>query len=153
METQAEPQNEVIDLNYDVTEADVARPILQGGTYNFTIQRTYQEQSRKAGIPTLVVVYNLAEVAKDTQGRDVNPGFTVFQRILMKPTGGLTKEMIDQRIKSIHFAAAGEGRVTTGVWIGKTVRCRVSLREAHRDEATGTEYGESNEISRVMPAK
>jgi hypothetical protein len=152
METQTE-QNEVIDLGYDVTEADVARPILQAGTYDFTIQRTYQEASRKAGIPTLVVVYSLTEVAKDTQGRDVNPGFTMFQRILMKPTGGLTKEMIDQRIKSIHFAAAGEGRVTTSAWIGKTVRCRVSLRESHKDEATGTEYGESNDIARVLPAK
>jgi hypothetical protein len=150
---ETEAQNEVIDLGYDVNEADVARPVLQGATLNFTIQRTYQENSRKQGIPTLVVVYGLAEVAKDTQGREVNPGFTIFQRILMKPTGGLTQEMIDQRIKSIHFAAAGEGRVSTGAWIGKTVRCRVNLRESHKDEATGTEYGESNEIVRVMPAK
>jgi hypothetical protein len=153
METNAETQNEVIDLGYDVTEADVARPVLQAGTYNFTIQRTYQENSRKAGIPTLVVVYQLAEVAKDTQGRDVNPGFIMFQRILMKPTGGLTQEMIKTRIDSLHFAAAGAGRVTTEAWIGKTVRCRVSLREPHKDETSGTEYGESNEISRVMPTK
>jgi hypothetical protein len=100
-----------------------------------------------------VVVYSLAEVAKDTQGRDVNPGFQMYQRILMKPTGGLTQEMIKTRIDSIQFAAAGAGRVTTEAWIGKTVRCRVSLREAHKDETTGNEYGDSNEIARVMPAK
>jgi hypothetical protein len=36
METAETQQNEVIELGYDVNEADVARPILQGGTYDFT---------------------------------------------------------------------------------------------------------------------
>ncbi len=146
-------QNEIIDLGFDINEADVARPVLQGGTYDFTIAATRQEPSRQKQLPQLVVVYRLAQIAKDTRGNDVNPGFTLTQRYLTKPTGGMTQEMIKRNIGQIQFAAAGAGRVNTGDWIGKTVRCSVRLREAHTDEKTGQSYGESNEIGSVFPKK
>jgi len=146
-------QSEIIDLGFDVSEADVLRPVLQSGTYDFTIASTRKEPSRQKQIPQLLVVYRLAEPAVDSQGRTVNPGFTIIQRYLLQPTGGLTMEMIQRRIKEIHFAAAGEGKVTTEAWIGKVVRCRVNMREAHTDPVSGVEYGETNEIVRVMPKK
>jgi hypothetical protein len=156
METETEqPQSTTLDISFDVTEADVARPVLQAGTYDAIIGFAREEASRKQGKPTLMVGYRLAQVAKDTHGRDVNPGFTVIQRILTKPTGNLTPTMIEDRLKQIHFAACGEGRFdgNTAHWLGRKVRIRVSLREPRTDKETGTEYGESNEIARVMPSK
>lgn len=154
MENTNETQgNEIIDLGFDINEADVARPVLQGGTLDFTIAATRREPSKQKQIPQLIVVFKLAEMAKDTQGRDVNPGFTLTQRYLTQPTGGMTQEMIKRNIGQIQVAAAGAGRVNTEGWIGKTVRCSVRLREAHTDQKTGKQYGESNEISAVFPKK
>lgn len=150
-----QPVSTTIDLAFDVKEADVTRPVLQGGTYDFTIGFARQEPSRQKQLPQLLVGYRLAEVAKDTNGRDVNPGFTITQRILLKPTGKMTQEQIEGRIKQIQFATNGESsfKGDTSVWLGKKVRCRVTLRESHRDEVSGVEYGESNDVARVMPAK
>src|SRR6266446_2569989 len=131
-------QNEIIDLGFDVKEADVARPVLKDGTYDMTIGFTRGETS-KNGHPMLLVGYRLAQSAEDTRGRSVNPGFTITQRYMRKPSGDLTQAMIDDRFKAIHFAAAGEGAVNTGAWIGKTVKARVKIREAKG------EYSESNE--------
>lgn len=139
-------QNEIIDLGFDVTEADVARPVLKDGTYDMTIGFTRGETS-KNGHPMLVVGYRLAQNAEDTQGKQVNPGFTVMQRYLMKPTGKMTQAQINDRFKRIHFAAAGAGKVSTGAWTGKTVRARVKIREAEGD------FAESNDISGVYPKK
>lgn len=139
-------QNEIIDLGFDVNEADVARPVLKDGTYDMTIGFTRGETS-KNGHPMLLVGYRLAQSAEDTRGRTVNPGFTITQRYMRKPSGDLTQKMIDDRFKLIHFAAAGEGSVNTGAWIGKTVKARVKIREAKG------EFSESNEVSGVYPKK
>src|SRR4030095_5792514 len=103
-------QNEIIDLGFDVSEADVARPVLKDGTYDMTIGFTRQETS-KNGHPMLVVGFRLAQNAEDTQGKQVNPGFTITQRYLREPTGKMTKQQVQDRFKRIHFAAAGAGKV------------------------------------------
>lgn len=143
--------SEIIDLGFDVTEADVARPVLRNGNYDATIVFARKEQSRQKGLPTMTVGYRLTKGGMDITGKDIRPGFTIVQRILMQPTGGLTEEMIRRRLQQIHFAAAGPGRVTTGAWIGKPVTIRVTVREPHRDETTGEEYDASNDIARVYP--
>lgn len=151
--TETEQKSEVIDFGFDATEADVLRPVIQGGTYLCTIGFVRKEASRQQNKPQLLVGYRLAQKAKNTQGNDVNPGFTIVQRILLQPTGGLTEKMIQDRIKAIHFSACGAGRVNTAEWVGKQVNVRINLREAHTDDKTGTEYPESNEVGRVMPVK
>jgi hypothetical protein len=143
---ETETQNEVIDLGFNVTEADVARPILKDGTYDMTIAFTRQETS-KNGHPMLVVGYRLAQQAEDTNGKPLNPGFMITQRYLTQPTGKMTSEQIQDRFKRIHFAAAGTGKVSTGAWTGKTIRARVKIREAEGD------FGESNDVSAVYPKK
>jgi len=145
------PESEIIDLGFDVTEADVARPVIKGGKYNATISYVRQEPSRKANLPQLLVGFRLSEPTKSIDGKDVGEGFTITQRILMQPTGGLTQQMINDRLKRIHFAAAGPGRVTTAGWVGKPVQVRVSLREPHKDKETGEEYDASNDIAGVYP--
>jgi len=141
-----ETQNEIIDLGFDVNEADVARTILKDGTYDMTIGFTRRETS-KNGHPMLLVGFRLAQDAEDTVGKKVHPGFVINQRYLTQPTGNLTQEMVQDRFKRLHFAAAGEGKVNTGAWIGKTVRARVKIREAQG------EFGESNDVTNVYPKK
>lgn len=138
--------SEIIDLGFDVNEADVKRPVLKGGTYAFTLARVWKDKT-KAGAPQLAIMHRLTQPAQATDGKDISPGFTITQRYLMEPTGGLTKEMIENRFKQIHFAAAGEGKVNTGSWVGKTVMCRVNIREPHDG------YDESNEIASYKPVK
>lgn len=150
-DTETEQQSEIIDLGFDVTEADVARPVIRNGTYNANIAFARQEPSRQKGLPTMMVGYRLTEPSKDINGKEVGAGFTLVQRILMQPTGNLTQQMINDRLKRIHFAAAGPGRVTTAAWVGKPVRVRVTLREPHRDETTGEEYDASNDVAGVYP--
>jgi hypothetical protein len=152
MAEETEPQDsEIIDLGFDVTEADVARPLLKPGSYNAVIAFARKEPSRQKQIPLLLVGYRLTEPFMDINGKQVNAGFTLTQRIMLRPSGKLTQDMIQDRIKRVHFAAAGPGRVTTAEWVGKPVRIRVTLREAHRDEATGEEYDASNDIGGVYP--
>lgn len=146
-----QPDSEIIDLGFEVSEADVARPVLKRGTYAAIISFARQEPSRQKGTPTLLVGYRLTEPTKTVDGKDVGAGFTIIQRILMQPTGKLTQQMINDRIKRVHFAAAGPGRVTTAAWVGKPVRVLVTLREPHRDETTGEEYDASNDIGGVYP--
>jgi hypothetical protein len=143
--------SEIIDLGFDVTEADVARPVIRAGNYNATIAFARRANSSQKGIPQLLVGYRLSEPSKDLQGKDINPGFTITQRIMLQPTGKLTEDMIQRRVKQVHFAACGPGRVTTAEWVGKPVRVRVTLRDPHKDEATGEEYDASNDISSVLP--
>jgi hypothetical protein len=143
--------SEIIDLGFDVSEADVARPVIKNGNYNANIAFVRRANSSQKNIPQLLVGYKLLEPTKDLQGRDINAGFTITQRIMLQPSGKLTQEMIQDRLKRVHFAAVGPGRVTTAEWVGKPVRVRVTLREPHRDEATGEEYDASNDIGGVYP--
>jgi len=152
MDTNEEtPTSEIIDLGFDVTEADVARPKVKAGTYNAVIAFVRQEASRKAGLPQLLVGYRFIVPLPTIDNKEVGSGFTITQRILMQPTGGLTQEMINDRLKRVHFAACGPGRVTTAGWIGKPVRVRVTLRDPHTDKETGEEYDASNDIGGVYP--
>lgn len=152
METnQEQPDSEIIDLGFDVSEADVARPVIKPGRYPATISFARKEASRQKGLPTLMVGYRLNAPAKTIDNKEVGANFTLVQRILLEPTGGLTKQMIEDRLKRVHFAAAGPGRVTTAAWVGKPVDIRVTLREPHRDETTGEEYDASNDIGGVYP--
>lgn len=146
-----EPDSEIIDLGFDVSEADVARPVLRNGTYDAVIAFARPETTRQKGLPQLVIGYRLTEPTTDINGKEVGEGFTIIQRVLMQPSGGYTERMMKDRLGRIHFAAAGPGRVSTKDWIGKPVRVRVTLREPHRDEATGQEYDASNDIGGVYP--
>lgn len=150
-----ENPNEVIDVGFDVGEAELDRPVLKPGTYKFTITSTSKEPSKSTeGGENLVVNYSLAEMAESTKGEPINPGFTLRQWNPMKPVGKMTEKQIKDRLGSIHFAATGEktGKITTDKWIGKTVRVRIALREPRKNEQTGQEYGASNDIQRVYPA-
>lgn len=140
-----------IDISFDVDEGDITRPVLKAGTYDFTIGFTRNEPSRKQGKPQLLVGYRLAQIAEDTRGRPISPGFTITQRILLVPSGKYTEELRDQRLKQIQFATHGKSRFNGDptVWVGKPCRVQITVREPHTDDL-GQAFGESNEIGRVM---
>ena len=100
----------------------------------------------------LNVRYTLTQSAPTVDDKTVNEGFNVFQRIQLTPSGKLTLDAIKTRIGRLNFAATGNKVVssTADLW-NKEVRIKVSLREAHKDEKTGKEYGASNEVSDVFP--
>jgi hypothetical protein len=151
MET-VETDSQIIDLGFDVTAEDVLRPVLQGGQYSAEIAFVREEASRVKGTMQLVIGYRTTQEAKDVNGKVINPGFTLIQRINRKPSGKQTQNMIDSQIKRVHFAACGLGKVTTAEWLGKPVMITVRLREPHTAE-DGTSYDASNDVSGVNPVK
>lgn len=149
-DTNEQPDSEIIDLGFDVTEADVARPVLKAATLDAEISFARTEPSRQKGLKQMLVGFRLTQPAETIDGKSVNAGFTLIKRVLMEPSGKWTKAMGDDALKRIHFAAAGPGKVTTGAWIGKPVRIRVTFRDVHTDDA-GQEFPASNEIGAVYP--
>lgn len=144
-----EGDSQIIDLGFDVTEADVMFPVIRNGYYPAMIESVKAEQSKKQ-VPMLLVRYKLTQKVTDLSGREVE-GLVLTQRITTQPTGKLTQDQIKRNVGRIQIAAVGPGRVTTAEWVGKHVRLRVALREPHRDEQTGEEYPASNEVAGVLP--
>lgn len=144
-----ETDSEIIDLGFDISEADVMFPVIRNGYYPARIDTVKSEKSKK-GVPMLLVRYQLTEPTTDLSGREVK-GLYLTQRITTQPTGKLTMDQIKRNVGRIQIAAVGPGRVTTAEWVGKVVRLRVALREPHRDEITGEEYPASNDVAGVLP--
>lgn len=142
----------MIDLGFDASPDDISRPLLKGGNMPLKIAATKQVTSTN-GHPQLQVTYKTTEEAETVDGKTVKPGFTINQRYLLKPTGGMTEEMIRKNLGSIHFSAVGAGRVNTGEWVGKTIMAQVKLREARHDDKTDRDYPASNEVGFVNPIK
>jgi hypothetical protein len=151
--TTEEQQSEIIDFGFDATEADIARPVMQNGVYDADVSFVRSEKTKNTQMQQLVMGFRLTQEAKDTNGKPINPGFTVIHRFLVEPTGGLTKQMIEDRLKRYQVGIAGPGRVSTANWVGKSVRIKVTIREARTDEKTGNTYEASNEIGGIYPAK
>jgi hypothetical protein len=147
---QQTPDSEIIDLGFDVTEADVARTLLKTATLDAEISFVRQEKSQEKQLKMLLVGYRLTQGAESIEGKKINPGFSIIQRILNEPSGGYTEDMRQDRLRRIHFAAAGPGRVNTGAWIGKPVRIRLTFRDAHVDK-NGVDRPASNEVTGIYP--
>jgi hypothetical protein len=128
-----------------VTEADVARPILKAATLDAEIAFVRTATTQK-GQPQLNIGYRITEPAQSIDGKTVNAGFMVFQRVLMVESGNYTNAMKEDRLKRIHFAACGAGTAkNTGEWVGKPVRVQVKFRDEHDG------YAASNEVGGVYP--
>lgn len=138
---------EAIVFDFNTEDADIDRPILKSGSYAATIKSTTQKTKEETRNKTLTVQYVLTDGGQSTKDKPISAGFSVFQRILITPTGKLTQEMISARVAKLNFAATGKKTVgsTADLW-NKPVRIMVKVREAQG------EYPESNEVSDVYPA-
>lgn len=154
---QDEQESEIIDLGYDVTEDEVKKALLKKGVYRGRCNKVYKKGPNDNGNTFYIIEWELTEpvpMDKVINGKkDLAAGFHLWpQRILANPSGGMTEDMIRDKMKAIHFALAGEGRVNTGAWVGKEALLTISFREAGNDK-TGTYREASNEVDRVNPLK
>ena len=149
-ETKEQPDSEIIDFGFDVTEADVARPLLKTATLDAEIAFVRQVETQEKKLKQILVGYRLKEPATAIDGKLINPGFIITQRILNEPTGGYTEEMRQDNLKRVHFAAAGPGKVNTKAWLDKPVRIRVTFRDEHTDK-NGVDRPASNDVTGVYP--
>jgi hypothetical protein len=96
---------ELSNLDLDLSSVDLSRPLIGGKqTKRCRIGNVTLEQQQGRG-RNLVVPLTLEEPATDTNGKTVNPGFVVTDRILVDPTGGLTQEMINEKLARLQVAA------------------------------------------------
>ncbi len=145
-------QNEIIDFNFDASEADIQRPIIKNGYYPLELSTVKQIVS-KNNHPMLTVGFKSTTPLPTVDGKEVNPGFFFSTNILLKPTGDLTQEMIEARLKEFHVSLVGPGKVSTQNWPGKVANVQLKLREPSRNETTGEEYPARNEIGSIRPVK
>lgn len=141
----------MIDLGFDQSEADLSRPVIKPTTAEATCTYTKMAET-KNGHPQLLIGWRFDTELEKVDGTKLSK-FSITQRVITKPTGGLTQKMITDRLGQIHFALTGAktGRPNTGEWIGKKARVVVKLREERTDENTGQTYAASNEVSSVYP--
>lgn len=91
-------------IDIDLTGVNIARPLLPRQTVKCRIGEVKLEKPDGRG-RSLVVPLTLEEPGKDTKDAVVHPGFVVTDRILLDPTGGLTQEMINERLARLQVAA------------------------------------------------
>ena len=146
------PDTDIIDLGFDADESAFKRPVIRGGSYKAEVTFAQRRPSAVKGTLMWNIGLKLTESTKDTQGKEVNPGFTLFYRFLAEPSGKMTQERINNFCERMQFATNGKSHVNSGTWVGKTVQIGVRVREPHTDDS-GNSYDESNEVTGVFPVK
>lgn len=92
-------------IDLDLSNVDLSRPLIDNQvkrcvTGNVTIEE-------KDGKRNLVIPLTLEEPATGTGGREIQVGFVHTDRILLTPTGGLTEQMIKEKVARFQVAALG----------------------------------------------
>lgn len=123
-------------VDLDLSNTDISRPLFDNVFVVCTTGEVKVEVSEK-GLKSLVVPLVFDEPAIDTNGKSVNPGFTVTDRILITPTGGLTQQMINERLARFQVAALGLSKPqnfgSTEQYIGKKVKVQFKVRQDKND--------------------
>lgn len=126
---------ELSNLDIDLSGVDLSRPLLPRQTLRCRIGEVKLEKQENRG-RNLVVPLTLEENGTDTNGRTVNVGFVVIDRILVDPTGGLTQEMINERLARLQVAALKldkPGRFVAGDLTGRDVMVTFDVRADKQD--------------------
>jgi hypothetical protein len=126
---------ELSNLDIDLTGVDLSRPLLPRQTLRARIGEVKLEKQENRG-RNLIIPLTLEEPGQDTAGRTVNPGFVVTDRILVDPTGGLTQEMINERLARLQVAALKldrPGRFNAADLVGKEVLVTFDVRADKTD--------------------
>jgi hypothetical protein len=124
------------EIPIDLSNTDISRPLFDNVFVNCTTGEVKVEVSEK-GLKSLVVPLVFDEPATDTNGKQVQPGFTVTDRILITPTGGLTQQMINERLARFQVAALGLSKPqnfgATDQYISKKVKVGFKTRVDKND--------------------
>ncbi len=143
----------------DMTKVETKYPVLAAGLYEMKIKgfKKSDKPNQSTGAPQSMLLVELAttEMAQPNRQPEsgditIAPGHVLTDRIILTPVGGLTKEMIQQKIARLMDAALGshEGVFDTNALVGKTITVSVAVRPEREDK--GKTYDESNEIKKYI---
>jgi hypothetical protein len=136
MADQAELDNSFLD-NADLTGIDVSRPLLPKQVLTVRTGDVRIEKSDDGSKRYLVVPLVLEETGKDTKGNPVNVGFSVTDRLLLTPTGGLTQQMINEKLARFQTAVLATDKPgpfgQLDQYQGKLVRVQFDVRADKQD--------------------
>lgn len=112
----------MIDHNdIDLSSVDLSRPVIDKQTIRCTVSDVKIEE--KEGRKNFNIVLNTEAPATSRDGKTLQPGFKHTESILMTPTGGLTQEMINEKLARFQKGVIGaQGRLMPlDQYIGKQV--------------------------------
>lgn len=141
----------------DMSGISTKYPVLDAGLQKMKIKSFKRDDkpNKKTGNPQSMLLIELAteDFAKQYQkpDADIAPGHVITERIILTPTGGLTQEMIQQRLARVMEAALGHhnGAFNTADLLGKVVTVNIGIRPEREED--GRTFDASNEIKKWIP--
>lgn len=145
----------------DMSKVETKYPVLAAGLYEMKIKgfKKSDKPNATSGAPQSMLMIELATTEMSQPVRQANPddpisiapGHVITERVILTPVGGLTLDMIKQKLARIMDAALGnhDAEFNTADLVGKTVTVQVAVRPAREDK--GKTYDESNEIKKFVP--
>ncbi len=129
-------------IESDLSNVDLQRPLIKGLVLCRTGELSIDEKQSKKGemLKYLNIPLQLEEVTTSTEGKSIQPGFTITDRILITPTGGLTQERVNERLARFQIAALAIAKPTTfgavSQYSGKLIKVKLDTRPDKMDPTT-----------------
>ncbi len=132
---------------------EIGIPVLAAGVYHARIDKVEVKQNKSGDGNNLYIMVKILDSAVVSHsGKEIeNKGQCVCSRyISLKPTPDYDP---DQRLKELAVAIRHPEDQDLEVehLKDKLVMVKLSVRDARKDEVTGREYPQSNELDRVSP--
>lgn len=140
--------------SFDLSKVETSYPLLKTGTYAVRVATAQLEDQKapKTG-KNLVIKYTLTEATEAVDGRSVNPGFAITERISLTRTfkdDGSPK--YDPMPRLAQFREAIFGKAEPGVqfmpleqYFGQELHIRVK-HEPNSKGKDGTDYGPQSNV-------
>jgi hypothetical protein len=145
-------------LNMSLSDMDLSLPHLANGTYDLRIHKVELAQS-KSNVPMLKLEHKTVDAAQSVKDESLPPGQTVFDNIMLAPSGksdwGMVGRGVAGLIQSAQLDVSGYGAdglsqiQAAATWHklleGRTVRAKVNFVPEGPDKQ-GTVRRAKNEI-------
>lgn len=96
--------SDIDNADLDLSGVSLSRPLIDKQTLLCRTGEVKWETSEDGRFKNLVVPLTLEESAKSTKDEDIHIGFQHTDRILATPTGGLTLDMIKEKLARFQVA-------------------------------------------------
>lgn len=147
-------QNEIIDLDFDMGDVNIERPVFKDQIVDLVCIKTIKKPSKSTpGNNNLDVEFKSTSPLETTDGKTFPPGQVLFDSMPLQDSGKMTAGQWRERPTKLHFALTGDksGKISTGLWQGKTVKAKLKVRPERTDEKSGETYPPKHEISFYYP--
>jgi hypothetical protein len=139
----------------DLSTVSTAQPFLPNGIYDVTVAEVKLDKLKEPKVGNLVKIkLTLNNPALDVEGKPVNPGFPIFDQIVITPVGNLTMDMIQTSLARFQEGTIGtKGRFTPlEQYIGQVAQVQVAYDPDSKGK-DGQSYGPRNNIKRYIKKK